>query len=729
MKKLLSILISMLMISTIGVANITADDFVADEMEATIEIDGQTYQFEKDGRFPFQDEQDSPYKYFFHLHIDEDLFNKIDETFKIKYKLSFADQERTISIMQDPYDNDWKTGDEDIGSNSIVHMEIHNNNSQGPQGPQGEIFNGHESLEKAIHIQASNGLDISFDGVENIDYNSNPDVKKDGQSVVVTSDSDDGTHVEMHCDNFNENNKSVNLFFRDQCSGNYILTIQAGGSQKECYIVVEPNQGGGNQDGMPGVFEFEDGDKKYILGFGDDSSGDILHINNEFHHDINEGNEGIIGSIVIGEADGNQYKSITTEKFQSLYDKFTDWKFEFVADEQQGENADGLSIVNPIETHEIFSVETMFLTFNVNRDTTTTAHLKTSFKYNSEPYEFMSKIVIEKIEQKSLEFDDLEKLNEALSDIKIFKNKTGIDEINDSVSIEIILKNGTYNGILEVNLPQDYHSLRLKGESPDGVILNGGINIKCGLNEIENINLVKSDSEKIDGKTIGISLNIPTSAIGNQRCDLSTVKNCKFDGFEYGAYSNGNGLISGFDNCKFKNCGVGVYSNSSQRNDYSDSVNNVFDNCGTGVEIVRLPDGVIPFQFVYKNSEFYHADGDYCDYKVDASGEFFFTGNYYGKSSSVGMTNNNVRSAKITYTNSANTKVYSNPCIRYPESTYKNGIDMSAGLFTAILYSKQGSQNIVNAADFSNLANDASMNICDPSDGKELAVITFKGAQ
>jgi len=519
------------------------------------------------------------------------------------------------------------------------------------------------------------------------------------------------------------------------------------------------NVNGGGQGYDPSQSEakffFEEGGTKYVLGIANGSSdGDTLHIDDMFRVKVEEttadlANYGLY--LGIGKID-DQYQ-ITGVAEQEIYNKVSDVVVSF---EENPESF--MSDPSAISGQTSFSRNNVYqVAWKVDLSKATSGKVKVSFKYNGESKEIYW--LVEVFEAKNYEIQlDTETITgeECLSSptkLKDLLTSHSIDpnSVNDNDTITIKLKeNATYDGVINVDTLSDdsfqYSQLCIVGTNNT---VNGGMNIKSGYIDISGVNFVAVNDDScnvsIEGasKKVGIYAHQDSMLEGNPlRSELIGMRNCSFTGYDYGVASTGFSNASSITESKFENCGIGYYLNSNGWNHGGDTFHNTFVNCDIGIEIVKVPAGQSAYQLAYSRNFFYNNSSSFIDYKVDCDEIFFFTKSYYGKTYdgtktvAENMTTANQRSAKISYP--TNGIIYTNPCVRYPENIefgdmedptiLKNpavlGIDNSNGLFTGIVYSSSG--NKLNG----NFLQDATgtkvdIDLCADGTGVQLATITF----
>lgn len=498
------------------------------------------------------------------------------------------------------------------------------------------------------------------------------------------------------------------------------------------HVSVFEDQPGGPEFGND-VFRFTYGDVDYMLGFGNGSGdGGTMHIDGGSQVNINDDPCKFAADILIGKV--NDQGQISEPAASSVYALFSDFSYELV-----GEDKAGISFTTG--TEEAFGVSTTKVEITVNRETVTQAQMHVTFKYSLdggttvENGEFFYNIVCINVvirEEGLPESGTIAKLNDVLSSAAKLKEFFGVDSFgeDDEVVIKFPQK-GTYEGIVTTNFEKEFPGLNIVIDGNDST-LTGGIVSNGGISGIKNFTLIASDSYKSQYNSnnykIGLLLDDKTNDVASNK-DIHQVHNCLFEGFDYGVLSSGNSLVSGIIGCVFNNCDTGIYENSSNNNYYSDSNDDMFVNCHTGIEIASIPRNNNPYQFIFRNMYFINDLATYCDYKIGCEGKFFYTNNYYGKNfvdfETDCVTNDNVRSAKIEYANPSNTKVYTNPCIRYPESQNegdKLGIDPTPGLFTGII----AGGDVASKINLNDIANSA-IDLCASGTGNQLGVLSFGG--
>lgn len=475
-------------------------------------------------------------------------------------------------------------------------------------------------------------------------------------------------------------------------------------------------------------FVFECNGIKYRLGLGNGSSDDgTLHIDDggmvDLSSDDGKETSGCGGSVLIGKLDDQG--EIAEPAAKEIYDLFSNLSYRVVAN-----NPEGIIAGYYRENLEKLQTETDSIIVEVRKDKLDfkqkdKAMIEVSFDYAGENHTIQFGIEIEKPIKVSINAESVDYLNSIFADRSALESAAG-KTIDRDTNIEVSLNpDKTYSGIIKINCGNNFHDLIIDGCSATVQ----GIKTKESISQIRNVNFVAANND-------ASGLVLDNDSFSDKAHSLYIVQNCNFTGYKYGVYTNGYGLISGIENCTFTNCDVGIYTNSKISTTYSDSLNDTFIDCKVGIEIARIPDTSTPYQFVMRNMTFISnssnkTDSNYSDYKIHCDGKFFYTGNIYGEYSGSYtnvddlMDKVSIRSAKVSYTgtDTTKTKIYTNPCIRYPEQREAMlGIDPTDGLFTAI-FSGDDSMSHVNAND---LDADINLDICQKGTGNQLAVLSFE---
>lgn len=473
-----------------------------------------------------------------------------------------------------------------------------------------------------------------------------------------------------------------------------------------------------NEFGPISSFDFTYKSNDYKIGLGNDSGSDTLHIDSGSIINLTNENPCCGAELLIGKKqiqNPDEYLPAEAE----VYGLFSDVQFKVVA-----ENTAGFTAVKTKK--RCLGVVADSIRVSDSADEVTKAMIEVSFTYNSQQHTINYGIIVNKTENFEINnisvenfvdanFDDKESL-EALIHQQITNPSNTIVTINlDSTK--------TYNGI-NIAYGKELYGLIINGKD---AILKGTLSSENAITEVYNINFDNTGGSE-NAKALA---SINSTSGPSQRGSISRVEDCTFTNYKYGVYCEGNTLISGVQRCNFENCGTGIYIDSYGGDSYSDYKNDEFFNCDTAIDLVQIPSIYVPYQFVMKSMSFISKDPSNCiDYNVHCKGNFFFTGNYYGKYDAATYPNpqpENIefRSANVKYTveDKTKTKIYTNPCIRYGDDGL--GIDPKQGLYTAIFFSNSGLDNFIPTDD---LNKDIKLDLCENGSGKQLASLKFKEA-
>lgn len=194
-----------------------------------------------------------------------------------------------------------------------------------------------------------------------------------------------------------------------------------------------------------------------------------------------------------------------------------------------------------------------------------------------------------------------------------------------------LISKGSLFGIVNIGFEAD----------PGVTMTRKGATFTCGiLTDPEwNGNVVYDETyfNKYAQGTAVRSLKNWNNDLADWHCDIVSVNNCSFDGFDYGTYSNENGYVgSGIGN-SFSNCYYGIYIDSAKKSgwvnlkSHADYSGYRFHKNVYAVRIVGLQQSMTPYDFRIHDSDFInnHIEFAIDDYTDTYLQNYYFYRNHY----------------------------------------------------------------------------------------------------